>query len=99
MRSIAFGILTLVTMAAAQLVPDAPRRATQVRGEFVNAYEPCVTPNTATNPPVPIPACTAVLSSPACAFTRRGRGMLGSKVRENDIELKVRLSGLGGGLG
>jgi len=80
----------------AQLIVNAPVKASDLKGQLVNAYDDCLTPSTSTNPPVPLPACTATLSDTQCSFTNKGKGAFATKVKKGDIEVKAKLSGLNG---
>jgi hypothetical protein len=56
---------------------NMPAKAKVGRSSLTTAYEPCTSPNTSTEWPIPVPACTATRSDPICGFGE-GAGSAGS---------------------
>jgi hypothetical protein len=59
------GAILAATTAGALLVP---KKARQIKGEFVPSYTPCSTPTTTLSPPLALSGCRAYPSSDTCVF-------------------------------
>jgi len=96
MHKFLFGLLavTLATTTASAVTILPPSKAKGVKGEFVTAYNSCLVPSQTTNPPVTLPACTAVQSDTTCTWGSKGAGKYGASVSKTDIKVSASLSGL-----